>query len=92
MQFRPSGLPSDCGCTLMTSLSDKFFLCFHESIVIPDSNLKDIIIRTAVDQRKVQNLKLNNIFKHIDKNNLSTRSTINILKNINIKRTLWGND
>lgn len=65
---------------------------FPESIVIPDSNLNDIIIRTAVDQRKVQNLKLNNIFKHIDKNNLSTRSTINILKNINIKRTLWGND
>jgi hypothetical protein len=65
---------------------------FPESIVIPDSNLNDLIIRTAVDQRKIQNLKLNNIFSRIDKNKFSNKATINILKNINIKKTLSKNE
>jgi hypothetical protein len=61
-----------------------------QDIFIPDSNLKDLIIRAAIDQRKEQRLKIDNIFKKTEKKKLKGKLNINILKNISIKKTLYN--
>nr|AEW12969.1 maturase [Colacium vesiculosum] len=63
-----------------------------QTIFVTDSNLKDLIIRAAVDQRKAQSLKITNIFKRTIKKPFSGKVNINILKNINIKKTLEKNN
>lgn len=59
-----------------------------ENIFVSDYNLKDLIIRAAIDQRKAQSLKVENIFKRTAKKQTNGKLNINILKNINIKKTL----
>lgn len=59
-----------------------------DDIFVPDSNLKDLIIRAAIDQRKAQSLKLNNIFKRTGKKKINGKINVNILKNITMKKIL----
>ena len=62
-----------------------------QNIFVPDSNLKDLILRAALDQRKSQTLQINNIFKRVEKKPSHGKLNINILKNINLKKTLYRN-
>lgn len=62
-----------------------------QDIFVPDSNLKDLIIRAAIDQRKEQRFKIDNIFKRTEDKQPKSKLNINILKNINIKKTLHNN-
>ena len=56
---------------------------------IVNSHLKDVIIRAALDQRRLQNLKLENIFKRSEKKYLNkNRLEVNILKNFTFKKNL----
>jgi hypothetical protein len=63
-----------------------------ENVFVQDSKLKDLIIRAAIDQRKAQSLKLNNIFKRTGKKKINGKINGNLLKNINIKKFFYENN
>ena len=59
---------------------------FPQEIFIEDSSLKDLIIRAAIDQRKIQTLKIDNIFRRSGNKNMKGKVNLNLLKSINIKK------
>lgn len=55
-------------------------------IFISDSSLNDLLIRTAMEQRKSQTLKIDNIFKRVKHYPTNDKLNISILKNIAINK------